>query len=179
MSKTKNEKKRGVIIGRFQPYHLGHHNAVKNILAEMDELVIVIGSSDDSYNLQNPFTSGERLEIISGALKKDGLYEKCFIAQVPDVNENSLWTSKIISYCPTFEVVYTNNPLVRQLFEKAGYRTKKMVSNLKDIDGVKIRQLMLSGKDWKKLVPASAADYLEKIGAEQRIKAIIEKEEKE
>ncbi|MDO8634487.1 MAG: nicotinamide-nucleotide adenylyltransferase [archaeon] len=179
MNHDKNQKKRGIIVGRFQPYHLGHHNAVKNILQEMDELAIVIGSSDDSYNLQNPFTSGERLEMICGALKKDRLYEKCFIAQVPDVNENSLWTSKIISYFPAFEVVYTNNPLVKQLFEKAGYSTKKMVSNLKDIDGMKIRQLMFSGKDWKKLVPASVADYLEKIGAEKRIKAIIEKEEKE
>ena len=179
MHNNKNQKKRGIIIGRFQPYHLGHHNAVKNILHEIDELVIVIGSSDDSYTIQNPFTSGERLEMITSALKKDGLYEKCFICQVPDVNENSLWTSKIISYCPAFEVVYTNNPLVRQLFEKAGYATKKMVSNLKDIDGVKTRQLMLSGKDWKTLVPKSVSEYLEKIGAEQRIKAIIEKEEKE
>ncbi len=170
---------RGLIVGRFQPYHLGHHNAIKNILKEVDELVIVIGSSDNSYSIDNPFTAGERVEMIAQSLKEENLYEKCFIVTVADVNENSLWTSKIISYSPKFEIVFTNNPLVKQLFEKVGFKTNKMISNFKDIDGVKIRKQIVLGNEWKKLVPKKTIEFLEKIKAKERLKAILEKEEKE
>ncbi len=170
---------RGIIIGRFQPYHLGHHNAIKNILNEVDEIVVVIGSSDNSYSEDNPFTAGERVEMIAESLKAEMLYKKSFIVTVADVNENSLWTSRIMSYSPKFDVVYSNNPLVKQLFEKAGFKTKKMVSNVKDIDGVKIRKMMIEGNEWKKFVTPQTAAFLEKIKAVERIKAILEKEEKE
>ena len=63
--------KRGLIVGRFQPYHAGHHNSVKKILQEVDELVIVVGSSDNSHTVPNPFTAGERIEMISCCLKAD------------------------------------------------------------------------------------------------------------
>jgi len=107
------------------------------------------------------------------------LYERCFIVTVADVNENSVWTSRIQSYCPKFDVVYTNNPLVKQLFEKIGFEVKKMVSNKSDIDGVKIREKMLHPNGWEELVPKSTAEYLIQIKAVDRIKAIMEKEEKE
>ena len=51
---------RGLVVGRFQPYHSGHHQAVKRILKEVDELVIVIGSTQKSYEKENPFTAGGR-----------------------------------------------------------------------------------------------------------------------
>lgn len=170
---------RGLIVGRFQPYHLGHHSSVKAILKEVDELVIVIGSSDDSHTEQNPFTAGERIEMISAALKADKLFEKCFLINVADVHENSVWTSRIQSYCPKFDVVFTNNPLVKQLFEKIGFEVKKMVSGKSDIDGVKIREKMLEGNAWEKMVPPPVAAYLKKNNAVETVKAITEKEEKE
>ena len=37
--------KRGLYVGRFQPFHLGHLGAVKSILEDVEELVIVIGSA--------------------------------------------------------------------------------------------------------------------------------------
>jgi len=36
--------KRGLFVGRFQPFHKGHLRAVKDILGKVDELVIVVGS---------------------------------------------------------------------------------------------------------------------------------------
>ncbi|HLN89981.1 MAG TPA: adenylyltransferase/cytidyltransferase family protein, partial [Candidatus Binatia bacterium] len=52
---------RGLYVGRFQPFHLGHLDAIKYVLKEVDELVIVIGSAQYSHNSNNPFTAGERL----------------------------------------------------------------------------------------------------------------------
>ena len=171
--------KRGLIAGRFQPYHIGHHNAIKKILGKVDELIVVIGSAKQSHEQKNPFTAGERIEMISEALRADGLYGKVYIIPVEDVQENSIWTTKIITYCPKFDVVFTNNPLVKQLFEGVRFKTEKMVSEQKDIDGANIREMMLEGDDWKKLVPKPTVAYLEKIKAVQRIKAVYAKEQKE
>ncbi|MEM3766696.1 MAG: adenylyltransferase/cytidyltransferase family protein, partial [Candidatus Bathyarchaeia archaeon] len=32
--------KRGLFVGRFQPFHKGHLHVIKEILSEVDELVI-------------------------------------------------------------------------------------------------------------------------------------------
>ena len=173
------QMKRGLIVGRFQPYHIGHHNAIRKILAKVDELIIVIGSAKQSHEQKNPFTAGERIEMISQALKEEGIFEKCYIIPVEDVQENSIWTTKIIAYCPKFDVVFTNNPLVKQLFEGARFKTEKMVSEQKDIDGAKIREMMLKGNEWKKLVPKQTVAYLDKIKALDRIRAVYAKEQKE
>ena len=63
--------KRGVFVGRFQPFHLGHLKAVKDILGEVDELVIVVGSSQYSHEIDNPFTTGERITMIKRALEEE------------------------------------------------------------------------------------------------------------
>ena len=39
---------RGIIIGRFQPPHLGHLEVFKRILGEVDELIVGIGSAQES-----------------------------------------------------------------------------------------------------------------------------------
>jgi len=60
--------KRGLYVGRFQPFHLGHLSAVKSVLKDVEELVIVIGSAQYSHTTANPFTAGERLIMIRKAL---------------------------------------------------------------------------------------------------------------
>jgi nicotinamide-nucleotide adenylyltransferase len=170
---------RALIVGRFQPYHLGHHEAIKNILKEVDELIIAVGSSQNSFELNDPFTAGERIEMISLALKKEKLFDKCFIVPVDDIQQYGLWASKVISYTPEFDLVYSNNPIVKQLFEREGIEVKKMISNLKEIDSIKIRKLMTNGGNWKKLLPKPVIQYLEEMDCVKRMKAIIEKEKKE
>jgi len=53
--------KRGLFVGRFQPFHLGHLGVVKDILNEVDELVIVVGSAQYSHRIDNPFTQEKGL----------------------------------------------------------------------------------------------------------------------
>ncbi len=169
---------RALIVGRFQPYHLGHHEAIKKILKEVNELVIVVGSSQNSFELNDPFTAGERIEMISLALKKEELFEKTFIVPIDDIQQYGLWASKVISYTPEFDLVYTNNPIVKQLFEREGIEVKSMVSNLKEIDSTKIRKAMTMNKNWKKFLPKPVIDYLCELDCVKRMKAIIQEEKK-
>ena len=61
---------RGLFVGRFQPFHNGHLEAVKSILRECDEAVIAVGSSQKSHEPDNLFTVGERIEMIYESLKE-------------------------------------------------------------------------------------------------------------
>ena len=111
---------RGLYIGRFQPYHLGHHAVLEEIAKEVDEIVIVIGSAQESHGPENPFTSGERMEMIYAALGRGELRKMCIVTTLQDINRNSLWVSHIQSMVPCFDRVYSNNPLVIQLFNGQG-----------------------------------------------------------
>ncbi|MCR4335374.1 MAG: nicotinamide-nucleotide adenylyltransferase [archaeon] len=171
--------KRGLFVGRFQPYHTGHHQALLNGLKKVDEMIIVIGSSKESFQPENPFTAGERIEMISEALKESKIYEKCFIIPVEDIKEYALWTQRIKSFCPNFDIVFSNNPLVKELFEADGYKVEKMVSDNGHIDSTKVRKKILNKKSLSDVLPKSVETYLKKINAQKRIKSILEDEIKQ
>ena len=64
---------RALFVGRFQPFHYGHQYAIEKILQECDELVLVVGSAQMSHQHDNPFTAGERIEMIRAALNSSGI----------------------------------------------------------------------------------------------------------
>ena len=79
--------KRGLFVGRFQPFHNGHLEVIKRILTEVDELIIIVGSAQYSHRLDNPFTAGERIAMIKRALGEIGVeFSRIWIIPVPDFN---------------------------------------------------------------------------------------------
>ena len=79
--------RRGLFVGRFQPPHKGHLKAMKDILEEVDELIIVVGSSQYSHTKENPFTTGERVAMIRQALTEEGVdSSRYWIIPVPDMH---------------------------------------------------------------------------------------------
>ena len=64
---------RGLMIGRYQPFHLGHLNVAEQILSECEELVVAIGSPEANFSFNDPFTAGERITMVHETLKKRGL----------------------------------------------------------------------------------------------------------
>lgn len=170
--------RRGLFVGRFQPPHLGHIYAIKTALEECDELIIVVGSAQYSHTLENPFTAGERIEMIRKALKEEGIsLNKVYIIPIPDVGEHSVWVARVKSFCPKFHVVYTNNPLVKKLFEEEGYEVKPVNLYQRDLEmGTRIREMMLRGGDWEDLVPHSVAECIKSIGGIERLRTIAQKD---
>jgi nicotinamide-nucleotide adenylyltransferase len=164
---------RGLFIGRFQPYHLGHHEVVKRILEEVDELIIGIGSAQESHTIENPFTAGERILMISRAIEELGSRKRVYIIPLEDIYRNSLWVAHICSMIPHFDVVYTNNPLVYRLFAEANFRVVKTgLVNRNEYHGTEIRKKMLEGDDWEKFVPKSVAEVIREIKGIERLREI-------
>jgi nicotinamide-nucleotide adenylyltransferase len=163
---------RGLFVGRFQPFHLGHLNAIKDILKEVDELVIVIGGAQYSHNINNPFTAGERLVMVRKALEEAGMdYSRVWVVPVPDVHLHMMWVSAVKGYAPPFDVVYSNEPLTRRLFIEAGYKVKAVrFYERKLYSSTEIRERMLKGKSWKELVPKGVAAFIKEIDGVNRLR---------
>ncbi len=168
---------RGLYIGRFQPFHNGHYMAIKDILKNEDEVIVCVAASQLSYTLSNPFSSGERIEMILRSLKD--LRNRVIVLPSPNMESNSLWVETIIDTFPSFEKIYTNNNLVRLLWEKRGYKTSEVRFYQKDeLNGTSIRKRISMGQEWTNLVPPETKKYIQEINGENRIKEILKIEEK-
>lgn len=165
----------GLFIGRFQPFHLGHLDALKQALAGNDRIIIGIGSAEDNYTEDNPFTAGERFEMIEATLNAQGIKkEKYVIIPIRNIRNFSLWASHVKLLCPSFETLYTGSHIVKELFIK--HATDIRVVDIKfkrEIHATDIRAKILAGdKSWEKLVPKEVAVYLKKHSAQARFKDI-------
>jgi len=164
--------RRGLYVGRFQPFHLGHLSVVKKILEEVDELVMVIGSAQYSHNADNPFTAGERLIMIRKALEEAGVdWGRVWVVPVPDVHLHMMWVAEVEGYTPKFNTVYSNEPLTKRLFTEAGYKVKNIpFYDRKVYSSTLIREKMVKGAGWKKLVPRNVVALIQEIDGNNRLK---------
>ena len=162
---------RGFYIGRFQPFHEGHHAMVERVGEEVDELVVGIGSADQSHTVRNPFTAGERIMMITKALVDMDVVT--YAVPIEDLNRNSVWVSHVQSMSPTFDVAYSNNPLVVRLFEEAGVEVRQSpMFRREEFEGTEVRERIANGGDWESLVPDAVVEVLEEIDGVERIQQI-------
>lgn len=161
----------GIYIGRFQPFHMGHIEAIKYALKKVDELIIAIGSAQYSYTLDNPFTTGERITMIRKGLHESGIdAPKYQIIPIPDINIHTLWIAYVKSYTPKFDLVFSNEPLTSRLFKETGIKVENIPFFKRNIySATEIRKRMISNEDWESLMPKSVSSYLTEIGGADRI----------
>lgn len=62
-----------VFIGRFQPFHLGHHHVIQTALELADNVIVLVGSANQSRNSRNPFTFEERKKMILDSFSKSDM----------------------------------------------------------------------------------------------------------
>ncbi len=167
-----------IFLGRFQPFHLGHLSVIQKAVKENDHLFIVIGSTIESFQPANPFTLGERIQMIQSALKEAKIPTgKYSIIPLPNINNYALWPAYVETSLPPFQKIYTGSEIVKELFEthnknkKTPYKIISVKKELK-ISATKIRELMLQNKKWEQLVPPSTAKLLKSFKAADRLKKI-------
>lgn len=75
--------KKVVFVGRFQPFHNGHLEAIRWILVQSKRLKIVIGSMQEFGQADNPLEFADRKRILELALAEAGA-KNCEIFGLPD-----------------------------------------------------------------------------------------------
>jgi nicotinamide-nucleotide adenylyltransferase len=149
---------------------------IKWALERVDELVVVIGTAQESHTVVNPFTAGERLIMVKLALKDEGVdLNRVYIVPVPDILMNCVWVHYLSMYVPKFKYGIARNPLVIRLFKEAGYEVLiPPPYNRGEYSSTKIRKLMLLGDSkWRELVPKSVAEFIDEIKGVERLKQVV------
>ena len=164
---------RGLLIGRFQPFHDGHAKLVEEVVDEVDELIFGIGSAGDSHTVRNPFTAGERIMMATKSIEAMPFDTTVYTVPIEDLNRNSVWVSHVQSISPRFDIAFSNNALVIQLFSEAGVEVRQTPMFDRDnLKGSAIRQMMVDGKNWESHVPEAVVEVVDEINGIQRIQAI-------
>ena len=163
--------KKGLILGRFQPFHFGHLKLIESIVNDKVLPLICIGSAQYSHTVDNPFTVKERKEMIMAVLQSLNCEYEIF--EIPDINNYDLYVSHLETFVPEFDQIYSGNPIVQRLFDEAGYKVVKLEMFNREVwEGSAIRLAMREGGDWESAVPNQIVDIIQHIAGTERLKTL-------
>ena len=160
----------GLLIGRFQPFHLGHLEALQFALSKVDKLWVGLGSSDSPIQKNNPFTAMERKEMILSSID-DLMKDKISIYFIPDLDNHIKWIEKIDTIVPKFDIVFSNDDLTNHLYSNRDVQVISIPFLKRDVlSGTNIRKLIFSDQKLDDLIPKGTKDFLINISARNRLK---------
>jgi len=154
---------------------LGHLAAIKFALRSIEELIIAIGSAEKSHEIRNPFTAGERIEMVKNSLdvSKGIDVRKILIIPVPDTNVHYLWTYQLDAMVPKYKMVFTNDPFTSMFFREKGTNVIEPPLHRREVlFATGIRSRIAENREWKALVTPQTVEVIEDIHGILRIKAI-------
>lgn len=162
---------RGMVHGRFQPFHNGHLEYLRGAYERSAEIFVGITNpdparikpeqSDPLRHLpeSNPWTYSERLLMVKAAVRGAGLdLSRVHVIPFP-VNEPELWPAYVpegvTQYIRLFSA-WGGTKLDR--FREAGYEVVVLDHGVqKEISGAEVREALREEGDWEALVPAGVA----------------------
>ncbi len=162
----------GLLIGRFQPFHLGHLEALRFALSKVDKLWLGLGSSNKPTEKNNPFSAEERKEMILSSID-ESMKQKISIYFIPDLDNHVRWIEKIDTIVPDFDIVFSNDELTNHLYSKRDVQVMPIPFLKRDeLSGTNVRDLIISDQIWEHLVPLGTRKFLEKSNAKDRLKIL-------
>lgn len=72
----------GLIVGRFQHFHIGHKSLVETAYKLCDRVLILVGSAQESGTLRNPYLPSTRIDVIREIYGRDN-----DLLQVKELND--------------------------------------------------------------------------------------------
>ena len=178
---------KGILIGRFQPFHRGHHHLITEALRLCDELIIFIGSVKRPRTPKDPFTFEERRQMILDSLGEDDhehLAEKVSIAGVEDTfYDDEQWVNSIRQTLDSFAKKEDSLALMGHRKDQTSYYLDLFpdiqlveIENHQDINATNIREHYLAENLMKSPVathlPESVLAYLKKFQQTPAFKAL-------
>ncbi len=168
---------RGMIHGRFQPFHNGHLEYMRGAAERCDELFVGITNpdparvkpeaADPARHLpeSNPWSYAERLLMVKAAALDLGLdLARLHVIPFP-VNEPELWPAYVPAEVTQFLRLFSDwggEKLDR--LRAAGYEVVVLDEGAeKELSGTDVRAALRAGGDWESLVPPGVARVLREL----------------
>lgn len=165
---------RGMIHGRFQPFHNGHLEYLRGAAARCDEVFVGITNpdptrirpeaSDPLRHLpeSNPYSYVERLLMVKAAALDLGLdLARVHVIPFP-VNEPELWHAYVPEDVVQFIRLFSDwGGTKLDRLREAGYEVVVLDEGAeKEISGAQVREALREGGPWESLVPRGVADVI-------------------
>jgi nicotinamide-nucleotide adenylyltransferase len=162
---------RGMIHGRFQPFHSGHLEYLRGAAARSDEVFVGITNpdparirpeaSDPLRHLpeSNPWTYAERLLMVKAAARDLGLdLGRVHVIPFP-VNEPELWHAYVPEGVTQYIRLFSDwGDTKLERLRAAGYDVVVLDEGAeKEISGADVRAALREGGEWEALVPEGVA----------------------
>ena len=161
-----------VLPGRFQPFHNGHAAVLEHAAATHTRVVVAISNAHISHTASDPFTGGERLQMIDLHCRTIGIIEQVVTLPIPVDDEPTTWVATIKAVSPPFDSVYTRSAWTSSLFAYWGIPTVTDVLNGHTISATTVRELIATGGQWTEHVPPATAHVLRSIGGLDRVRQL-------
>jgi bifunctional NMN adenylyltransferase/nudix hydrolase len=176
----------GIYIGRFQPFHIGHLQTVKLALEQVEELILILGSHRVAPDTRNPWSSQERIEMISASLRAEDLSRIHFLPIRDWLYSDNLWLRAVQQQ--VFEITDRSSSVVVLGHRKdaSSYYLDLFpqwdsieTGNYQDLNSTAIRRAYFDPaspdhKVYLTQVPAGVAEILEEFQTSDRYPALCE-----
>jgi nicotinamide-nucleotide adenylyltransferase len=158
------------MIARWKPVHLGHAAILEALADRAESVVLGIGSSN-RFDAANPFSAAESAEMIRAVLAGR---ENVEIVDVPDLGHGPRWRAMVVEMLGPLDLFVTANEYVKRLLA-GDYRVVHPIRLIAPdrrvaVDGTAVRRAMARGDEWRRLVPAAVARYLDDRGLVDRFR---------
>jgi cytidyltransferase-like protein len=136
-----------VVLGRFQPFHLGHAKLVDAAIDYSNEIAlpirIVIGSANLPESLDNPWTWQERKQMICCWLTANHPNVEVDVVAVPDINDPPNWVAHAEKYHGIAGVLFTSDEKTADLYRGANWQVVESPLQVRDsLEGWRIRSTL-------------------------------------
>lgn len=159
------QKKTALFLGRFQPPHRGHEQALGWLLGRHENALVAIGSSNRKREMDNPFSAAERKYMLEKIIASHiGWAGRVKIAFLPDMDDHHEWTKKMLArFAPEKYLFYSNNrKLVREHLLNAGVECRSLPFLKKnEFMGKEIRRKVREGKKVTASIPGPIREFID------------------
>lgn len=162
----------GMILGRFQPFHLEHLRYFRLCREQSENVIVGITNPDPSTIVEdnandhrhlaadNPLTFTERLIMIRDTLRSEGYeMERIIIVPMPMHNPER-WRYYVPDGTVLFVVAYSDWERKKaERLRAAGYKVVEIDSLQKGMSAEQVRERFRSGANWEELVPPAVVRF--------------------
>ena len=137
---------KGIVLGRFQPFHNGHEHLVLEALEVFQEVTIAIGSAQEEWTTDNPFSFQERKEMIESWATENSLSQRIIVVGIDDINDPPNWVEHA-SNAHGRGTLITSDRDTKDLYESKEFPVRWIDLHLREqFEGWRVRQscMMLS-----------------------------------
>ena len=167
--------KTGMVIGRFQPFHIGHYNILKRALEECYIVIVLLGSAQESRLPHNPLSATERQSLIEDCFTEDrNRLVFLSVDDRPTVSNDESWGEYLFDIIKSNyevpEVVYEGKePIRKDWYNTLDVDVIQLSRKTLPISATQLRKMLLAGdNNWRHYCPKGAEHHYE------RLKEILE-----